>query len=892
MKNNEVQKGIGRTFLITASIFVMAFSAIVLFQSWTSNNSHMKELLTTQAKMGLEFDLAIRSYIGESVRPFAESRVDKEEFFPEVMSTSYAARSIFDKVRKEFPDYILKFSSDNPRNPANQATPDELKMIEYFNNNPQTKKWSGNITMDGKEYMAYFSARRAKESCLRCHGEPGDAPEALIKQYGSVAGFHRPVGEVIALDTIAIPSDKNKAAILAATIKESVILISGLCVFMVTFFLLLRYLTKKLCKQANFMNSVLESLSHPFYVINAKNYKIDIANSSACGGELSKNTTCYMLSHHRDKPCDGTEHPCPLRTIKKDKKPVTVEHVHYDKDGNQKIIEVHAYPIFDNNGDVSQIIEYSLDITDRKQSQLLIQEWKNRYEGAIMASGHILYDWDSKTNEVSYGGNLEQILGYTIEEMNGGLSRWMELIHPEDRDYFSQSIKHLIATKQPAHLEFRIQKKDGEYIIVEDNGRFITDAKGKVIRMLGFVENITERKQAEEQLKIAMHKAKDANQAKSQFLANMSHEIRTPMNAIIGFADILTEESPTEKQKGYIDIIRNSGQHLLLIINDILDFSKIEAGKMTLESRECSIKYLLNTIESMMHSIAKEKGLDFEIRTDSNLPANIITDSSRLQQCLINLINNAIKFTEEGHVYLNIALEDRNSQPYIRFDVEDTGIGIPAETKEMIFSPFTQADESHTRKYGGTGLGLAITRQLVQLLGGQLTLTSQKDKGSVFSIVIPTGLDIANQPLLDRGCVTDNTNNSAENAERSGLSGHVLVAEDVRTNQILIKRLLNKRGIEVTIAADGEIALKEGLKQEFDLILMDMQMPHMNGYEATKALRKEGITTPIVALTANAMKGDEAKCLEAGCDGYLPKPINQTQLMEILQKHLSVKANV
>jgi PAS domain S-box-containing protein len=465
----------------------------------------------------------------------------------------------------------------------------------------------------------------------------------------------------------------------------------------------------------------------------------------------------------------------------------------------------------------------------------------------------------------------EKIIGATIEDIHQGkiLEHVSKLIEKFRQNSNSEPF---VMQRQlgKAEIILRVQP------IYSDN-----HYQGVLLNVIDVTDLVEARRQAEM-----------ANSAKSQFLANMSHEIRTPMNAIIGFADILTEESPTDKQKGYIDIIRNSGQHLLLIINDILDFSKIEAGKMVLESKECSIKYLLNTIESMMHSIAKEKGLGFEIRTDSNLPANIITDSSRLRQCLINLINNAIKFTEEGHVYLNIALEERDSQPYIRFDVEDTGIGVPAETQEKIFSPFTQGDESHTRKYGGTGLGLTITKQLAELLGGELTLTSQKDKGSVFSIVIPAGLDVAGQPLLDRGCIIDKINNSADNAKRSEFSGHVLVAEDVKTNQILIKRLLNKKGLEVTIAENGNKALEEGLKQEFDLILMDIQMPYMNGYEATKALRKEGITTPIVALTANAMKGDEAKCLEAGCDGYLSKPINQAQLMEMLQKHLPVKANV
>ena len=449
----------------------------------------------------------------------------------------------------------------------------------------------------------------------------------------------------------------------------------------------------------------------------------------------------------------------------------------------------------------------------------------------------------------------------------------------------------------PCHKTFEKGKPNYTEVFEPNLGAYIGastsplfDENGQVKASIHIAKDITERKLAEQKLEIARERAEAANIAKNQFLANMSHEIRTPMNAIIGFSDILAEESPTEMQQHYIDIIRNSGNHLLLVIEDILDFSKIEAGRMVIDSKECSINNVLNVIESMMHSIAKKKGLEFEIRTTDDLPANIITDSGRLQQCLINLINNALKFTKEGHVYLNIALEEREDQSYIRFDIEDTGIGIPSEMQKKIFNSFTQVNESHSRKYGGTGLGLAITKRLTELLGGELTLTTQQGKGSLFSLIIPAGLDVASQPRLIKGCIIDSTDNRPESTERSELSGHVLVAEDVKTNQMLIKTLLNKMGLDVTLADDGEKALQKVLTHQFDFILMDMMMPNMNGYEATAAIKKEGITTPIIALTANAMKGDEEKCLKAGCDGYLPKPIDKGQLVEILQKHLLAKA--
>jgi CheY-like chemotaxis protein/nitrogen-specific signal transduction histidine kinase/HPt (histidine-containing phosphotransfer) domain-containing protein len=387
------------------------------------------------------------------------------------------------------------------------------------------------------------------------------------------------------------------------------------------------------------------------------------------------------------------------------------------------------------------------------------------------------------------------------------------------------------------------------------------------------------------------------DQDKTKFMAGMSHEIRTSLNVIIGFSEVLAEQKMTDEQEEYVNIIKQSSENLLKLINDIFDITKIEAGKFYAEIVDYPMLKLLERLQVFIRPIAMKKQLAFEVIRRTKLPSVIRTDPVRLRQCLTNLISNAVKFTEQGHVHIKVSMEDvddnGSAKPYIRFDIEDTGIGIEREKQKSIFGALSQTDGSITRRFGGTGLGLAITKQLAGLLGGNVSLVSEPGKGSVFTLRIPAGVDIKSLPnLKEDDFISEQIQKQMyESNENQKFSGLVLVAEDSQTNQLLIKLLLEQLGLQVVIAQNGEEAVDKALAGDFNLIFMNIQMPRMNGYEATRKLREKQVKIPIIALTAHAMKGDREKCLDVGCDSYLTKPIERKKLLQTLRKYLPAKSD-
>ncbi len=587
--------------------------------------------------------------------------------------------------------------------------------------------------------------------------------------------------------------------------------------------------------------------------------------------------------------------------------------------------------IQDGQGEINGSQGMLYDVTEKKELATLrkteqaLRESERRYrlfaEHAkdVMWTSDLNLRWTyfSPSIELLRGFTPAEAIGQTIDEImtSASAAAAIEVLQTQ----LALAKKHGDASTRTAMLEVELLHKDGSTVWTEVKVSFLCGEDGEPVGLVGVARDVSERKRAEEELKRhaealesankALHDsyvtAQSATKAKSQFLANVSHEIRTPMTAILGFADVLAERLEKPEDVEAIETIKRNGEYLLNVINDVLDLSKIESGKLEIERLACSPLAVVEDVVSLMKVRAEAKGLSLEVVHAGPIPRVINTDPFRLKQILINLVGNAIKFTETGSVRIVTELAGTDGkEPKLRLQVIDTGVGMTEQQSKRVFTPFLQGDSSTTRRFGGTGLGLTIAKRTARLLGGDVTIHSVLGKGSTVTATVATGpldgvglLDLSGEPPLP-----EEPPISSCRRPQPRLDCRILLAEDGPDNQRLVSLILSKAGAEVTVVENGQQALQKALQHgpqpaganqtahPFDLILMDMQMPVMDGYEASRRLREAGYRDPIIALTAHAMKGDREKCLAAGCDDYLAKPIDQQSLLETVARYAPASA--
>jgi PAS domain S-box-containing protein len=553
--------------------------------------------------------------------------------------------------------------------------------------------------------------------------------------------------------------------------------------------------------------------------------------------------------------------------------------------GVQWPIDDKAMPIRDDAGKIIGVAIIFHTTSNRRRTQKRLEISEVRYRRLFESAHDGILILDALTGRVlDVNRFLLDLLQFPAEHFLGKELWEIGVLHDIEAN------KAAMATlKQRGSIRYEdmpLQDKYGKCIPVEFVSNVYREGDRDVIQCN--VRDITERRSVQKELQNAKASAEDANRAKSEFLANMSHEIRTPMTAIMGFADMIVQPKQTEEGRiECVQVIRRNGAYLLELINGILDLSKIEAGKMTVESVPCDVPQLLADMVAIVRPRAAEKGLEFELKIKCPIPRVVWTDPTRLRQILVNLLGNSIKFTVAGKITMEMCAAGTEPNHQLCFEVKDSGIGMTPEQIERLFKPFAQADESITRKFGGTGLGLTISRQLARMLGGDIEVKSEFGVGTTFNVCVDGGsfagvemLNGVNEKMLP-------LTPSGEGWEDIPLHGRILLVEDGRDNQRLLSTHLVACGAEVAVAENGQFAIDMIAKDAFDLILMDMQMPVMDGYTATKELRRKGCTTPIIALTAYAMAEDRKKCMECGCNDYLSKPIDRQVLLTTASRYMN-----
>ncbi len=556
------------------------------------------------------------------------------------------------------------------------------------------------------------------------------------------------------------------------------------------------------------------------------------------------------------------------------------------KDGMPIDVHVSISILKDESGRMIGAIGIIRDITKQKAAERKIKESENKIRIILDNSAASITLTDQNERIVSWNRYTEQMFGFKHKDIY--LKHVSSLYPPEEWTKIRAENIRKLGSKH--HMETKVIKKNGGMIDVDLSINILKDSNDNIVGSVGIIQDITQQKQFQQMLMQSKLAAEEANTAKSLFLANMSHEVRTPMNTIMGMIDLTLDTNLSDEQKDNLKVAKDAADNLLGLINDILDLSKVEAGKIKLEAIDLNLPSIITNVCKGLSVLARNKNLEIVTQMPPDIPETLIGDPVRIRQILINLINNAVKFTERGRITVALKmmrLSEHESE--VLFSVNDTGIGIPQNKQEMIFEAFTQADDSTTRRYGGTGLGLAICKRLVAMMDGKIWVESEDGKGSTFYFTAhfkykmkPSTATIAVEPSNG-----DGVHHMNQIPLKDNHCLHILLAEDNLVNQKITMKILEKRGWKVEAVGNGQEVLDKLNKESYDVVLMDAQMPILDGLTTTRMIREDNKKTgkyiPIIALTARAMEEDRQKCLEVGMDGYVSKPIDRLKLYEAIE---------